>query len=133
MRIMIDTNLLVSAFVLSSSYLLKLIDVISEHHKIVLSTYGIDELKRVTRQKFPAKYDFLESFLQGLPFELVYTPEKIDKSKYPLIRDIKDLPILVSAMTDDVDILLTNDLDFAALEIDKPEILKPKEFLDKYY
>ena len=68
MRIMIDTNLLVSAFVLSSSYLLKLIDVISEHHKIVLSTYGIDELKRVTRQKFPAKYDFLESFLQELPF-----------------------------------------------------------------
>ena len=48
MRIMIDTNVLVSAFVLSSSYLLKLVDIISKHHKIVLSTYGIDELKRVT-------------------------------------------------------------------------------------
>jgi len=133
MRIMIDRNLLVSAFVLSSPYLLKLIDIISEHHKIVLSTYGIDELKRVTRQKFSTKYDFLESFLQELPYELVYTPEKIDKSKFPVIRDMKDLPILVSAIIEDVDILLTNDLDFAALEIEKPEILKPKEFLDKYY
>ena len=133
MRIMIDTNLLVSAFVLSSSYLLKLIDVISEYHKIVLSTYGIDELKRVTQEKFPAKYDLLESFLRELPYELVYTPEKIDKSKYPTIRDIKDLPILVSAIIEDVDIILTNDLDFTSLEIERPEILSPKAFLEKYY
>ena len=133
MRIMIDTNLLVSAFVLSSSYLLKLVDIIAEDHKIVLSTYGIDELKRVTQYKFPAKYDLLESFLRELPYELVYTPEKIDKSKYPPIRDIKDLPILVSAMIDDVDILLTNDIDFTSLEIEKPEILTPKDFLEKYY
>jgi predicted nucleic acid-binding protein len=46
---------------------------------------------------------------------------------------MKDLPILVSAMIEDVDILLTNDLDFAALEIEKPEILTPKDFLEKYY
>ena len=133
MRIMIDTNLLVSAFVLSSSYLLKLIDVISEYHKIVLSTYGIEELKRVTREKFPTKYNLLESFLRELPYELVYTPEKIDKSKYPPIRDIKDLPILVSAIIEDVDILLTNDIDFTSMEIEKPEILTPKDFLEKYY
>ena len=133
MRIMIDTNLLVSAFVLSSSYLLKLVDIIAEDHKIVLSTYGIDELKRVTQYKFPAKYDLLESFLRELPYELVYTPEKIDKSKYPPIRDIKDLPILVSAMIEDVDILLTNDIDFTSLEIEKPEILTPKDFLETYY
>ena len=133
MRIMIDTNLLVSAFVLSSSYLQKLIDIISEYHTIILSTYGMDELKRVTREKFPDKYDFFESFLRELPYELVYTPEKIDKSKYPPIRDIKDLPILVSAIIEDVDILLTNDFDFTSLDIETPEILTPKNFLEKYY
>lgn len=53
MQIMIDTNVLISAFVLSSSYLLKMIDNISENHVIVLPTYVLDELKRVTKAKFP--------------------------------------------------------------------------------
>jgi len=48
MRIMIDTNILVSAFVLNSRYLNRMIDNITEYHTIVLPTYVIDELKRVT-------------------------------------------------------------------------------------
>lgn len=132
MRIMIDTNVLISAFVLSSSYLLRMVDCITEHHTIVLPTYVLDELKRVTKRKFPAKYDFLEFFLRELPFELVYTPEKIDKSKYPDIRDAKDLPILVSAIIEDVDVLISGDADFAPLELEHPEILTPKGFVEKY-
>jgi len=93
MRIMPDTNVLVSAVVLSSTHISRLVDAISKHHTIVLSTYILDELKRVTMKKFPGKYDLLENFLRELPFELAYTPEKIDASKYPDIRDIKDLPV----------------------------------------
>jgi predicted nucleic acid-binding protein len=74
----------------------------------------------------------LEPFLRELPFELVYTPEEIDKSEYPDIRDIKDLPVLVSAIVEDVDILISGDADFAPLEPERPEILTPKEFVDKY-
>ena len=132
MRIMIDTNVLISAFVLSSQYLLNMVDYISEHHTIVLSTYIIEELKRVTKLKFPNKYGNLESFLQELPYELVYTPDKIDKSNFPSIRDIKDLPILVSAIIEDVDVLISGDMDFAPLEIEYPLILTPKGFVEKY-
>ena len=132
MRIMIDTNVLISAFVLSSSHLMRMVDIIAEYHTIVLPTYVIDELKRVTIKKFSKQYDLLESFLQELPFELVYTPEKIDKSKYPNIRDIKDLPILVSAMIEDVDVLISGDEDFASIEIERPEIMTPKKFVIKY-
>jgi predicted nucleic acid-binding protein len=130
---MIDTNVLISAFVLSSSYLSQMIESITEHHAIVLPTYVVDELKRVTRRKFPAKYDLLEAFLRELPFELVYTPEKIDKSKYPGIRDAKDLPILVSAIVEDVDVLISGDADFAPLEMKHPEILTPKSFVERYW
>jgi putative PIN family toxin of toxin-antitoxin system len=129
---MIDTNVLISAFVLSSAYLSRMIDDISEHHVIVLPTYVVDELKRVAKRKFPAKYDLLEPFLRELPFELVYTPEKIDKSRYPDIRDAKDLPVLVSAIIEDVDVLISGDADFAPLEMERPEILTPKDFVDKY-
>ena len=132
MRIMIDTNVLVSAAVFSSPHMLRLVDEISEHHTIVLSTYILDELKIVTRQKFPEKFDLLENFLRDLPFELAYTPEKIDKSKYPDIRDIKDLPVLVSALNEDVDVLLSGDTDFAPLDMKRPEILTPRAFMEIY-
>ena len=131
MRIMIDTNVLISAFVLSSHYLTQMVDIIAENHTIVLPTYVVDELKRVTMRKFPDNYNLLVSFLQELPFELVYTPDKIDKSKYPDIRDVKDLPILVSAINEDVDVLISGDADFAPLEMEHPEILTPKGFVEK--
>ena len=67
-----------------------------------------------------------------MPFELVYTPEKIDKLKYPDIRDGKDLPVLVSAIIDDVDILISGDADFAPLEMEHPEIMTPRDFVGKY-
>ena len=132
MRIMIDTNVLISAFVLNSKYLSEMIDNITEHHTIVLPTYVIDELKRVTREKFPQKYSLLEPFFRELPFELVYTPENIDQSKYPDIRDSKDLPILVSAIVEDVDILISGDGDFAPLDMERPEILTPSSYVKKY-
>ena len=132
MRIMLDTNVLISAFVLNSKYLGEMIENITEHHTIILPTYVIDELKRVTREKFPTKYNLLEQFFRELPFELVYTPDEIDQTKYPDIRDLKDLPILVSAIVEDVDVLISGDSDFAPLELERPEILTPSSYVDKY-
>jgi len=129
---MIDTNVLISAFVLSSPHMLKLTDDISEHHTLVLPTYVLDELKQVTKIKFPKQYTLLESFLHQLPFELVYTPEKLNSADYPDIRDIKDLPVLASAINEDVDILISGDADFAPLDMEHPEILTPREFVEKY-
>ena len=132
MRVMIDTNVLFSAFIIPSPLLMRMIDVIAEQHTIVLSSYVIDELKRVTRKKFPDKYGSLESFLKELPFELVYTPEKIDKQKYPRIRDEKDLPVLITAIIGDVDVLVSGDEDFKSVETERPEFLTPRAFVEKY-
>ena len=132
MRVMVDTNVLISAAVLSSQYLLSVLDELAENHTVVLSTYVIDELKRVTQEKFPSKNEVVERFLIELPYELVYTPEKIDPTHYPNIRDEKDLPVLVSAIRDDVDVLLSGDKDFAPLDMERPEVLTAKAFLDKY-
>ena len=132
MRVMLDTNVLVSAAVLSSHHILHLLDELSERHTIVLSTYVVDELKRVTREKFPGKSMIVEQFLRELPFELTYTPERIIQSDHPDIRDEKDLPILVTATNEDVDVLVSGDKDFAPLVIERPEVLTPREFLEKY-
>ncbi len=67
-----------------------------------------------------------------LPFEYVYTAERIDANKFPDIRDRKDLPVLVSAIAEDVDVLITGDKDFSDVEVEKPEILTPTQFLEKH-
>lgn len=44
----------------------------------------------------------------------------LHEKKYPKIRNIHDLPVLVSAILSDVDILLTGDKDFEDVKIDSP-------------
>lgn len=132
MQVMIDTNVLISIFLFPSAKMQRLVAAITERHTIVLPSYVVDELREVIRRKFPQKYDLLDRFIQELPFTLAYTPEKIDPEKYPEIRDKKDLPILVTAILEDVDVLITGDADFAAVEIERPEILTPAVFLQKY-
>ena len=132
MRIMLDTNILISAAVLSSHRIISFLDDISEHHTIVLSTYIVEELKRVTNEKFPTKKAVIEQFLRELPFELVYTPEKIDSGQYPDIKDKKDLPILVTAIHENIDVLLSGDNHFTSLELERPEFMTIRNFMEKY-
>jgi len=97
-----------------------------------LSSYGIDEIHIVFQRKFKDKCLILEKFLSKFSFELVYTPKNIEEGSFPEIRDVKDLPILASAILGDVDIIVTGDKDFFALDIDKPEIVSAKDFLERY-
>jgi putative PIN family toxin of toxin-antitoxin system len=129
---MIDTNVLVSIYLFPAPAMQNLVDIITDQHTIVLPSYIIDELKIVIKRKFPTKYQALDTFLSELPFEFTYTTEKIDSAKYPSLRDEKDLPVLVSAIAEDVDILITGDKDFSELEIVRPEVMTPKEFLEKF-
>ena len=72
----------------------------------------------------------LEIFFDGISFEEFKSPDKVDENKYPKIRDINDLPILVSAILSDADILLTGDKDFEYVKIDKPLIFTPTKYCE---
>ncbi|MDD4658449.1 MAG: hypothetical protein PHW26_05380 [Eubacteriales bacterium] len=39
---------------------------------------------------------------------------------------------MVTAILEDVDVLITGDADFATVEIERPEMLTPSGFLEKY-
>jgi len=69
--------------------------------------------------------------LLHMSYNLVYTPEEMDKTMFR-IRDAKDYPVLYTAILEDVDILITGDKDFAAVEIEKPELMTPADFMAKY-
>lgn len=66
-----------------------------------------------------------------MSYTLVYTPDEINEVLFN-IRDTKDYPVLYTAIVEDVDILVTGDKDFADVEIEKPKISTPADFMEKY-
>jgi putative PIN family toxin of toxin-antitoxin system len=131
MRIMLDTNVLISSIIFKSKIMNEMIAAILKKHRLVLSSFVIEELKSVVQRKFEGKSADLDLFLTVLPFEYVYTPDEMDEDLFE-IRDEMDYPVLYSAIVEDVDILITGDKDFSDVDVEKPEILTPQKFLEKY-
>lgn len=132
MRIMIDTNIIVSAMLFRNGSISALLKEIVLQYEICICTFAIEELKLVINRKFPNRIDEIDDFLNELSYELIYTPQKISFIDMPYVRDEKDYPILAAAMSADVDVLLSGDKDLLVVEIDRPEILDSKEFREKY-
>lgn len=132
MRIMLDTNIFISMIFFPSAQTRELARRLTESHQIVVCDYVIEELRLVTERKFPAKGKFLDRFFMELPFELVYTPKELDLNEFPEMRDVKDSPILATAIMEGIDVFLTGDKDFLVLDVETPEILTMKDFLEQY-
>lgn len=131
MRIMLDTNVIVSLLLFSNRRMNAMMEYILAEHELVLSSFVVDELKAVVRRKFPAREHDADTFLLKMSYDLVYTPEKIDGALFH-IRDEKDYPVLYTAIIEDIDILVTGDGDFADIDIDRPEILTPADFISRH-
>ena len=100
-------------------------------HQLVLSSYIVEELKDVVSRKFPDKVGVVDTLLAKMNYEYVYTPDILDETLFE-IRDVKDYPVLYTAVLEDVDILVTGDNDFSDVDVDKPEILTPAEFVERF-
>jgi len=131
MRVMLDTNVLISAFVFQSRKIYAAINHIVLYHELVLPSYVIDELKNVVKRKFPKMTEALDEFLTALSFTLVYSPQQIPAGIFE-IRDISDAPILYTAIIEGVDVLITGDKDFYDIKIEMPVIMSIAEFERKY-
>ncbi len=130
MRVFVDTNIVISAMLFPNGKVAKVFSHLLEKHTLIISSYTKEECTEVFQKKFPSKIKQLEIFFDGINFEEFKSPEKIDEKKYPKIRDIKDLPVLVSAILSDADILLTGDKDFEDIKIDKPLIFTPSRYYE---
>jgi probable toxin-antitoxin system toxin component, PIN family len=132
MRIMLDTNILISVIFFPSNQTENLIKRVTEQNEIVICDYVIEELSAVIERKFSSRKSALKVFFHNLPFDLVQVKKNPEKENYPEIRDEKDFPILVTAIESDIDIFLTGDKDFLAVKnLDRPKIMTMTEFLEK--
>ena len=125
MRILIDTNILISAILFPNSKVAKTLIYITQYHNVVLCDKNISELRDVLSRKNPEKLLYAEILLTEMSYELIPATYHIEK----VIRDAKDQPILNAAIIADVDIILTGDKDFLCLDLEKPKCMTVNYFL----
>ena len=132
MRVMIDTNIFISAVLFpngKASTALK--KALVSPYQPVTCDYVINELHRKFDEKFPERISELDSFLKIAlsVIDVVKTPDVIVKAE-GLIRDIKDRPILRAALDAGADLFLTGDKDFLESAVTDPRILSVAQFLE---
>lgn len=133
MRVLIDTNILISAalsangtpfkaYVKASSY---------PNHGLICEQ-NVDEMKRIFNKKFPNRLDALNRFLSIalMTLELVPIPTE-EYTSEGQIRDVADRPILRAAINANADVLLTGDKDFLESGLTHPKIMTAAEFVNK--
>ena len=131
MRVLIDTNVLISAALYPNS---------TPYHAYVKATtypnrgliceQNVDEMKRIFNKKFPDRIAALDRFLSVALLTLELVPVPVDETlSEAKIRDAKDRPILRAAINADADILLTGDKDFLESGLKRPKAMTPAEFL----
>jgi putative PIN family toxin of toxin-antitoxin system len=126
MKILIDTNILISALLFPKSKPAKTLIYTSTYHEMILCDQNLTELREVLNRKAPHVLPDAEVLLAELSYELIPAAYHAEK----LIRDAKDQPILNAAIVADVDIILTGDKDFLSLDIEHPKCLTVAQFLE---
>lgn len=131
MRVLIDTNILISAALSSNGTPYRaFIKAVSYPNHGLICEQNIDEMRRIFNRKFPRKIAALEKFLSLalMTLEMVPTPVEEYKSEMQ-IRDINDRPILRAAIYANADILLTGDKDFLESGLENPKIMTAIDFV----
>lgn len=126
MRILVDTNILISALLFPRSKPARALLHVSEHHEMILCDRNIQELRDVLTRKAPQTLPDAEVLLAELSYELIPAAYHVQK----LIRDTNDQPILDAAILANVDIILTGDKDFLSMDMDHPKCMTAAQFLE---
>lgn len=114
MRVLVDTNVLISAALSSKSVPFQAyVKAVSTPNRGLICEQNVDEMKRIFQKKFPAKLPALDEFLSTALLTMELVPIPTDEAETEnQIRDVKDRPILRAAIHANADVLLTGDKDF---------------------
>ena len=126
MRIMLDTNILISAFVFGGR-VRKILEMLFENDcEIYISEYVDAEFKNILHEKWHDRADKIYFLYRSMDFVFCSSTSET----FGHLRDEKDIPVLSDAIYHNVDILLTGDKDFLEAEIEMPQIVSPSELLE---
>ena len=132
MRVMFDTNIVISAAFFPNGAAAKFCRLVLSRHRVFVSSYSLDEAWDVARRKFRGNERALDVFMQNNGISMLKTPENLDGFLLPHIRDMDDYPVLASAMNADMDVLVTGDKDFDDVKINRPQIMTIAAFTERF-
>lgn len=128
MRVMIDTNVIISAMLKEGSLPDIILNEVCTNEELILCDYIINECYDVAKRRFPTKIQILDKLFVSLHYELVAAP----RFSKVTMRDVKDQPILNAAIENNIEVLVTGDQHFLELKIDIPKICNPSEYRKLY-
>jgi len=118
MRIMFDTNVLISLMLFPNERFNGMMEYVFREHKLVLSSLIVEELCEVVKEKFPKKIKAVDCLLSEMSYELVYAPKELKSGLFE-IRDKTDYPVLYMAVIEDVDVFITGGQGFQGCQTRK--------------
>jgi len=138
LRVVIDTNLLISAALVANSPPDKLIRAwLKKEFILIISLEQLEEIRDVSkRKKFKARPLFTKSItelIENIKY-VAETMEPLSKKNLPLhVRDIEDDFMIAAALGGDADYLITGDEDLLMLNgnplLGKLRIISARDFL----
>lgn len=131
MKIVVDANVILSAYAFGSKRILDVVEFVRINHEVILPDQVVDEVLSVTERKMPRQLDPINRFIGYPEIQIMPTPT-ITQMPRVSVRDATDQPILEAAIANDADILLTGDKDFISLVLGRPRIMTPAEFMAEF-
>lgn len=123
---MLDTNVLISAFVFGGTAGNLLNCLFDSEHELYVSAYVDREFKDKMEQKWPDKAEKVYSLYRLMDFHFCESTKELTGN----LRDVKDIPVLSDALYHKIDVILTGDKDFLEAELEKPLVFSPDMMLD---
>lgn len=128
---MLDTNVLVSFAIFRSPTIRSVVEDAALRNELVIPTFVLDELRDVITRKWPARLTAVNRFIDAVPHQVVETPKGASDNPYG-IRDPNDAPVIASAIAGGVDVLVTGDRDFEDLPLERPVIVTPSQYVERF-
>lgn len=126
MKILLDTNVLISAFVFGGKAGELLNRLFESEHTLYVSEYIDNEFKKILESKWPDKAEKVYGLYRRLD---ICFCKSINK-KLGELRDEKDIPVLSDAMFHGVDVILSGDKDFLEAGLESPLVYSPAMLLE---
>ena len=126
MKILLDTNVLISAFIFGGQSGHLLSRLFESEHQLYVSDYIDQEFKRKLEDKWPEKVDQVYGLYHQMDIIFCESTKEI----LGQLRDAKDIPVLSDARYHHIDVILTGDKDFLEAELEYPLIYSPAMLLE---
>ena len=126
MKVLLDTNVLISAFIFGGSTKKLILSLFQKEYDLYVTDYVDQEFKEKLELKWPERAQIVYKLYHQLSFRFCEsTTEQLGE-----LRDVKDIPVLSDALYHKVDIILTGDKDFLEAGLEEPVIFSPAMMLE---